>query len=56
MACAGMGGTDMSVIVPEQAILAGPVKEVGFQNPRGHLPKMKSILNVDLEPELTIEI
>lgn len=30
MACAGMGGTDMSVIVPEQAILAGPAREVGF--------------------------
>ena len=37
-ACAGMGGTDMSAIVPEQAILAGPVREVWFQNPSSQLP------------------
>lgn len=38
MACAGMGGTDMSVIVPEQAILAGPVREVGFPKSSSWLP------------------
>lgn len=27
-----MAGTDMSVIAPEQDILADPVREVGFQN------------------------
>jgi hypothetical protein len=56
MACAEMGGTDMSVTAPEQAILAGPVREVGFQKPSSYLPQKKSILNVDLEPELTTEI
>lgn len=33
MACAGMGGTDTSVTVPEQATWAGPAREVGSPKP-----------------------
>lgn len=44
---AGMGGTDMSAIVQEQAILAGPVREVWFQNPSNNSWD-ENVFSVDL--------